>query len=246
MNKKVKYLISGLIFLAAVSLVWWNLNSLQTLASKVGINIKENAKEEALCFANFGEINKQGFYDKYTLKMFVDKGNAKGELKFIPAEKDSKLGSFVGNVSNVDKNAVARKVDAVWDTFAEGMNTKEEVKILFGEGVAYVGFGEMVDDGHGVYVYKDPENIKYSLQLSDIPCGDVDERELVENYLRLNIVGLSPVKSNRGGVWQVLSVFVDMVNNEGGVVYQDGRVQEKRIFTYSTNEKGEILSLIIK
>lgn len=93
--------------------------------------------------------------------MLIDNttGKVSGELKFLPAEKDSKVGKFEGTVSAVDKVMMARKVNAIWDTFAEGMNAKEQLKFIFGEGTASIGFGEMVDRGDGVYVYKDPTKI---------------------------------------------------------------------------------------
>jgi hypothetical protein len=53
------------------------------------------------------------------------------------------------------------------------MSAQEQVKIIFGEGVASVGFGEMVDRGDGVYVYKDPKNIKYTLELNDVACSNL-------------------------------------------------------------------------
>lgn len=240
MNKKIIYIVIGAIVIL-LALGFWYKNSKNLL-----VDSNENAKKGIeLCFAKFGEINKQGFYDKYTLKMLLDGEKVTGELKFLPAEKDSKLGKFEGSVSAVDKMSMTRTVNAVWYTFAEGMNNKEELSIIFGEGIANVGFGEMVKKSDGMYGYKNPKDIKYSLELNDVACGDIDEREVVENYLRLNIAKLSPVKAVLGGTWYVVSVFVDMSRNEGGVVYEDGHIQEKRTFNYNTNEKGEVVSLSI-
>lgn len=201
-----------------------------------------------LCFANFGTPNEIGFYDKYTLRMSLNntEKTVSGELKFLPAEKDSKVGKFEGSVSDVDDILMARKINAIWDTMAEGMNTKEELKIVFGEGVASIGFGEMEDRGDGVYVYKDPESIQYNLDLSDVACEEIDEREEVEKYIRENISTLSPVKAVLGGNWYVLSVSVNTDEDSGVVVYEDGHIQEKRDFNYSLGNEGEMSSLIIK
>ena len=75
---------------------------------------------------------------------------------------------------------MARRIDAWWDTMAEGMNTREELKIIFGEGVASILLGEMEDRGDGVYVYKDPKSAQYNLELKNVSCDEIDEREKVE------------------------------------------------------------------
>lgn len=207
----------------------------------------EDAQPTELCFAQFGKANVRGLSDKYTLHMSLDnaKGKVTGELKFLPAEKDSKMGKFEGTVSAVDKVMMARTVDATWDTFAEGMNTKEQLKFIFGEGTASIGFGEMVERADGVYVYKDEKNILYNLELTDVACTDLTLRDNIESYLKTNIAQLSPVKAVLGGTWYVIGVTSDLKSNSGVVVYEDGHVQEKKNFTYIANEKAEVASLTI-
>lgn len=201
-----------------------------------------------LCFAKYGKANTRGYADAYTLRMLLDNENGKatGELKLLPAEKDSKVGKFEGTVSAVDRTMMARTMDLWWDTSAEGVNTKEELKIIFGEGVASVGFGEMVDRGDGVYVYKNTKDIKYSLELNDVACSDLGQKESVENYLKKNIVSLSPVKAVLGGTWYVVYVDTNLETKTGKVVYEDGHIQEKRNFYYEINSDGNIIKLTIK
>ena len=201
-----------------------------------------------LCFANIGTPNENGFYDKYTLRMSLNntEKTVSGELKFLPAEKDSKVGKFEGAVSDVDDTLMARRIDAWWDTMAEGMNTREELKIIFGEGVASILLSEMEDRGDGVYVYKDPKSAQYNLELKDVSCDEIDEREKVEEYLRENIVSLSPVKAVLGGSWYVLSVLLNPNEDSGVVTYEDGHIQEKRDFTYLIGGDGEVSNLVIK
>lgn len=201
-----------------------------------------------LCFGQFSSPNERGFSDKYTLRVSIDnaKQEVTGEMKFLPAEKDSKVGEFSGSISSVDKVSMSREINAWWKTFAEGMEATEELKIIFGEGVASVGFGEMqYNEMENVYEYKDPENINYSLELTDISCSDLDEREAVEKYIKENISTLSPSKAVLGGTWYVISVFVDANLNSGSVIYEDGHIQESGDFTYSYQD-GNISDLIIK
>ena len=84
-----------------------------------------------LCFAKFSTPDKNGFYDKYTLRLILNGEKATGELNLLPVEKDSKTGDFEGTVSAVDKVMMARTVDLWWFASAEGMNVKEQLKIIF-------------------------------------------------------------------------------------------------------------------
>ena|SRR3989344_1653340 len=199
-----------------------------------------------LCFAKFTPPNSNSLYDKYTLRLKMTGEEAVGELRLVPGEKDSKVGLFEGTVSAVDKQMMARTASLWWDTFAEGMNVKEELKIVFGEGIANIGFGEMVDRGDGVYIYKDPTSIAYNLELTDMSCEDLTVRENVEKYLRGNIVTLSPVQASMGGTWYVLSMTIDLPKKSGAVVYEDGHTEERRNFTYTINSNQEVESLKIE
>ncbi len=125
-----------------------------------------------LCFYNKTKTP-SGFYDVSWLKMDIIDGQVIGEFRNIPAEKDSKVGSFTGTVGPVDKIAMARTADVWWDSMAEGMQVREQLKIVFGEGTAQVAFGEMTDRGDGVYVYKDGTKITYGQAMSDVACEDL-------------------------------------------------------------------------
>lgn len=211
-------------------------------------DIAENNSIE-LCFARIGTVNQNNLYDKYTLRMTLSGENREivnGELKFLPAEKDSKVGTIVGTASAVDRQAMARTVDAIWDTFGEGINAKEEIRIIFGEGTASLGAGELEQGADGVYRYKDKESLKYTLDLYDIDCAELNERERVDKYIRDNITTLSPVKAVLGGTWYVFSNIINLKENTGTVIYEDGHIQEKRDYTYTLTPEGEVLGVEIK
>ncbi len=210
--------------------------------------VTSTPKPIELCFAKFGQLvsNPNGFEDKYILRLSMLGDQATGELKFLPAEKDRKVGKFTGTVSAVDKYMMARTASLWWEAMQEGMSTKEELSIIFGEGTASIGFGAMVDRGDGVYVYKDKSKIDYSsLNLTDVSCDDLTERDNVESYVRTNINKISPVKPVLGGTWYALSVNIDPAKNSGNVTYEDGHLQEKKTFTYVVDEKGGVVSLTI-
>ena len=191
-----------------------------------------------LCF--YGE-NKtsRGFYDVAWLKMNIAGDKVTGEFKNLPAEKDSKVGTFEGTVGAVDKVAMARTADVWWDSMAEGMQVKEQLRIVFGEGTAQAGFGEMVNDDDGVYVYKDATKLTYGMSMTDVACGDIDERVAVEKYVRENIKTIATDKPVLGGSWSVTFVHVDPTSKTGEVSYEDGHIIGKiKTFSYIVKDGG--------
>ena len=74
----------------------------------------------------------------------------------------------------------------------------------------------------------------------------LNESESVEVYLRSNIKTLLPVSSVLGGSWYVVSVDLDLAQNTGTVVYEDGHIQEKRVFDYEIDTENKIIKLNIK
>ncbi len=248
MTKKITIIISLIIVLCFVYWLYF-LGGINIFKPINTIGTNTDIKPIELCFAKYGKpYDDSGYYDKFTLRLLLSgEGgtNATGELNFFPAQKDSKVGKFVGTVSPVDKMSMSRTADLWWNTFGEGMNVMEEQRIIFGEGTASVGFGGTADRGDGVYAYTENPDIHYTLTLNDVSCSDLTERENVEKYLKDNIISLSPVKAVLGGSWHVLSNTIDLEKKSGTVMYEDGHIQEKKNFTYTTNEKGEVLSMII-
>jgi hypothetical protein len=71
------------------------------------------------------------------------------------------------------------------------------------------------------------------------------EKQNVESYIRANISTISPVKPVLGGSWYVVSITVDTDKNTGNVVYEDGHIQEKKDFSYTTNSEGAVTSVTL-
>jgi hypothetical protein len=196
-----------------------------------------------LCF--YGE-NKtsNGLYDVAWLKLNILGDKVTGEFRNLPAEKDSKVGTFEGTVGAVDKVAMARTVDAWWDSMAEGMKVKEQLKIVFGEGNASAGFGEMVDRGDGVYVYKDATKLTYGMSMTDVACGDLAERALVEKYVRDNVSTIVAEKPVLGGTWYVMTIHLNVATRTGSMTYEDGHIQGKSNFSYAVD--GDKISISLR
>ena len=112
--------------------------------------------------------------DKASLRMAIDASqHVTGSYAWLPAQKDSKQGPFVGTAGSVDPKAMARTAELLWTASGEGITNKEELRIMFGEGIASIGMGEMkLREADGVYVYADPEKIVYSSNLQQTDCND--------------------------------------------------------------------------
>lgn len=191
--------------------------------------IKEPIK---ICYYRADKTN-NNYYDKVWLKLNILDEKITGEFYNLPAESDSKIGKFEGTVGPVDKMSMSRKAMVWWDSLAEGMQVKEELLIEFGDGSATVGFGEMIDRGDGVYIYKDKTKLTYIKSMSQIDCEYLDEKLFIEEYIKNNIKSIATNKPVLGGEWYLISINVNPGTKTGEVMYEDGHIQSKANFTYT-------------
>ncbi len=230
-----------LIIILLISInIFWILDNQEKNRKTVNIPIKENPKtEEAknenktidMCYF-YAKQNNSPFEDRAWLKMKITGENVTGSYYNLPAEKDSKVGDFTGKVGKFDPKISGRMADVIWDSLAEGFNVKEELLIEFGEGTAVALFGEMVDRGDGVYVYKDRNTVTPGFLLSQIDCESLDERLIVEKYIRENIAKIATNEEVLGGTWYVISLTLNTNDNKAEVLYEDGHIQSKANLEY--------------
>ena len=197
----------------------------------------------SLCYYRSDKTNSQ-FNDKAWLKINVTGEKVTGEFQNLPAESDSKVGTCEGTMGPLDQTSRSRNANVWWDSLAEGMNVKEELEIKWGDGSATVGFGEMVDRGDGVYIYKDKTNLYYIKAMDQIDCVNLDEKLLVEKYIRDNIATIATNKAVLGGTWYVISVNVVPSTNTGEVTYEDGHIKSKATIKYEYNEVNKTVSIV--
>lgn len=195
------------------------------------VSIPEIIVPKEVCFYR-EEKTKKSTVDTSWLRVTIRGNQVSGELRNYPAETDSKVGLFAGDIATSDDSGV-QKIDAIWQTRAEGMETLEQLIIHLSAEKADVGFGEMVDRGDGTYVYKTPEAISYVQTIPTISCDDLSDKIAVATYVRGNIGDLSPVSPVLGGRWYVVSVTVNSTLKTGSVVYEDGHIQKTGTFNYS-------------
>ncbi|MFA6257732.1 MAG: hypothetical protein WC671_01825 [Candidatus Paceibacterota bacterium] len=139
----------------------------------------------AMCY-QYSKDTASGLIDRAWLKMSILSDKVTGEYQNLPAEKDSKIGKFNGMVGKMDPKISGRIADVWWDSFAEGMNVTEQLKIEFGEGSAVAFFGEMVDRGDGVYLYKDETKLTTGFQMSQIDCEVLNDK-VINDKVKINL-----------------------------------------------------------
>jgi len=197
----------------------------------------------AMCY-QYSKQTPFGYFDRAWLKMSILGDKVTGEYQNLPAEKDSKVGTFAGNVGPMDPEISGRIADVWWDSFAEGMRVTEQLNIEFGEGSAIALFGEMIDRGDGVYVYKDATNLTPGFQMSQIDCETLDDKIIVEKYIRENIKTIAPEKSVLGGSWYVTLVNINPLTKTGTIEYEDGHIQGKASFSYVHNGEEVLINSV--
>ncbi len=200
-------------------------------------------KPSNLCYYRSTK-NDSDFYDIAWLKLNILGEKITGEFQNLPAESDSKIGTFEGQVGPVDPKSMARTASVWWESRAEGMEVKEELEIQFGEGSATAGFGEMVDRGDGVYVYKNKSNLYYIEQMNQYDCEYLNEKLFAEKYIRENIVTIATNKPVLGGTWYVIVVTINPATKSGEVTYEDGHIQSKAKieYTYKNNPESLVIT----
>lgn len=190
----------------------------------------------SMCYQYIEETSDK-YSDRAFLQMEILNQKISGEYQNLPAESDSKVGEFTGVVGPMDVNIGGRVADVWWDSFAEGMRVTEQLKIEFGEGSAVVFFGEMIDRGDGVYVYKDDTKLTGGFQMSQTDCESLRDKIIVEKYIKDNIKNIILEKPVLGGSWYPTFIKINPSLKTGEIIYEDGHIEGRLDFSYE--RKGE-------
>lgn len=247
MNKyNIKQILLIILIIIVVGVVILSIKPKETIAPIEKIDdttVVEPLKTFNLCYYRSTK-NDNDFYDIAWLKLNIQGEKINGEFHNVPAEKDSKIGSFEGTVGPVDQKSMARTANVWWNSKAEGIEVKEELEIKFGEGSATAGFGEMIDRGDGVYAYKDKSKLYYIEQMNQYDCDYLDEKLFVEKYIKDNIKTIATNKPVLGGSWYVISVTINPATKSGEVTYEDGHILSKAKieYTYKTNPESLVIT----
>lgn len=233
----------GAIIIIASNIDFDNLIKKEPATDEIATDVQDiNVLENRFCYIRENPTS-SGFYDLTFLDMIVAGDKVRGELVNLPAETDSKVGDFEGEIMIDDG---VRKVFALWNSFAEGMRTTEELIIKLEDDFASVAFGQMEDRGDGVWTYVDTDNLNYVLRISSVDCEDFDDRVLVDSFIKQNISELAPEDPVLGGTFYVISVSVDPSERRGEFVYEDGHIQGRASFNYVRFGEEVLINNILK
>lgn len=235
--KKLFVLIGVLIVIVGIgAIVLLNKNAVPSITTV-------EPKPIEMCY-QYTKGTQSGLADRAWLKMSILGDKVTGEYQNLPAEKDSKIGKFNGTVGKMDPKISGRIADVLWESFGEGMRVTEQLKIEFGEGSAVALFGEMIDKGDGIYVYKDATKLTPGFQMSQTDCEVLDEKIIVEKYIRDNIKTIAPEKPVLGGSWYVTQVYINPSTKTGMMTYEDGHIQGKASFNYVRNNEEVLINSV--
>lgn len=245
MNNIAKTIILISLIIVVIGAVTLNIINKKKVLEEINKNaptISDTNTSRNLCYYRADKTDR-GFYDKAWLKLNIAGEKVKGEFQHLPAESDSKVGTFEGTLGVLDQKSMSREATVWWNSRAEGMEVKEELEIKWGDGNATVGFGEMIDRGDGVYVYKDKTKLFYIKSMDQVDCVALDEKLSVEQYVRENISNISTEKAVLGGTWYALLIVANPTLKTGEVIYEDGHIQHKATFNYDYNESTQKISI---
>jgi hypothetical protein len=128
---KIKQIIIIILIIIIIGAIYLSIKSKETIVpvDNTIVNTElEEIKTYNLCYYRSNKTDR-GFYDTAWLKLNIKGENITGEFQNLPAEKDSKIGTFEGTVGPVNQKNMARSANVWWNSFAEGMNNKEELII---------------------------------------------------------------------------------------------------------------------
>jgi hypothetical protein len=204
--------------------------------------LNESASEKEFCYYR-SSASVPDYFDVAWLKIKENDNLVSGEFRNLPTETDSKIGLFEGKIVGFDEENKIKKTEVIWDTFAEGMFAKEELIIDYNDYYVITYFGELYNRGDDVYVFKDKNNLYPQKKMEYLDCSELEEKLLIEEYVRENIKNLSETKEVLGGSWYATKIEIDNTNNSGKVWYEDGHIAQKAKFNYNYNSETRVIEI---
>ncbi len=99
-----------------------------------------------------------------------------GIKNWLPAEKDSQVGSYTGSAERYGgMPGYPVKLDVIYAGMGEGMSYYQQEVILVGENDIRIGGGERFLDADGVYKFKNADVLVYEESLPKIDCSLVPQ-----------------------------------------------------------------------
>lgn len=125
------------------------------------------------CFALYSESGEDSDLSDYAFLRYTETGEqVAGSLATYPAEKDSMDGTFSGVIIPGEP----ARIESWYSYTGEGLNIVEQKFVQIGADSATIGYGEMVEEESGRYVYRYPAEINYQgFVLPQVSCAEYDD-----------------------------------------------------------------------
>lgn len=127
-----------------------------------------NYKQTKLCYIRNTEDG-----GKAKMIIVVSGVNVNGQFDWKPTKQIPKSGLFSGKIYQVNNITKNMYVQAKWSFLYHGVVRKEELRMIVGLSTVSPAFGEMKLSNTGVYVYSQPEQIKYGPNLQLVDCNQL-------------------------------------------------------------------------
>lgn len=169
--KILKIVLAVIVILLLIVVAWFFMKNRQGGTTPLS-NIPQDTTpsettSEQLCYIWNTEAG-----DRAKLSIDIRGDKATGTFYWLLAKNEPKTGVFIGTVTPIDSKTMKQTIGALWDAKKGTKTTKEELAIVFGKGIANVGFGTMKDRGDGVLAYTNPEKLTFEPNLQQTNCND--------------------------------------------------------------------------
>lgn len=171
--KILKIVLAIIVILLLIVLAWFFVtnkirgNKITPPDTSLNTDVPSKVTTEKLCYIWNTEAG-----DRAKLSIDIRGNKATGTFYWFLTKNEPKTGIFIGTVSSIDPKTMKQTISALWDSKKGTKTQKEEISIIFGKGVANVGFGAMKDRGDGVYIYTNPGKLSYEPNLQQTDCND--------------------------------------------------------------------------
>lgn len=123
-------------------------------------------------------VGTQSTDNAFTSINYDEGGKVHGIINWIPGEKDSLVGSYIGTIENNNKYGGATRLNIIYTASGEGIVNKQQEIIVVDDVANQIktGIGEKVQDKDGIWRFKDVKTLIYDNPLPMVDCNTVPER----------------------------------------------------------------------
>lgn len=183
MKDKNKIIILSVLVLFIGFCIFVSKNNKNELVLNTNQDTKDVNTDETICFykETWGQGESVKIVDKNLITLKFDNQRrdvgtgVSGIINWIPQEKDSNVGSYVGKIIKKESDGTLF-IDALSTSYGEGIKFNQQEIIKVTSENASIGIGEKKENTQGVFVYKDLTDLNklsFETKLDKVSCSSV-------------------------------------------------------------------------